>query len=423
LPGKLLCFRNFFPAPVQLLLPISIVSFYTHSFISLLQKPSMSQTQPHTTVSAMANKADYTLRPVRQEDLAALYELEMASFSSDRLTRRRLKHWIQSPNRLFTVAESNDGQLLGYGLVLLHRGTRLARLYSIAVASRAQGRGAGRALMKELEAEAARKGRLFMRLEVAQDNSTAIKLYESQGYIAFGTYSAYYEDQRDAVRMQKRIRYVPENLTSKPVPWYQQTTDFTCGPAAVMMAMAALKRKLKLSQGMELNIWREATTIFMTSGHGGCHPVGLALAAAKRGFKAEAWINQQGPLFVESVRSLEKKQIISVVHDQFLKAAKKEGVAVRCREVTQKNIERWLTEGAMVLVLISTYRMDYRKAPHWVTVSAIDDECLYVHDPDPTEGEQIALDCQYLPIARKDFEKMSIFGRERLRTAVVIREM
>jgi hypothetical protein len=291
------------------------------------------------------------------------------------------------------------------------------------VAASARGCGLGRALMKELEAGAAKKGRLFMRLEVAQDNATAIKLYESQGYVAFGTYSAYYEGLRDAVRMQKRIRYVPENLTSKPVPWYQQTTDFTCGPAAVMMGMAALNRKMKLSQELELDIWREATTIFMTSGHGGCHPVGLALAAARRGFKAEAWINQHGPLFVESVRNPEKKQIISVVHDQFLKSARKQDVAVRYREVTQKNIERWLMEGAMVVVLISTYRMDHRKSPHWVIVSAIDDQCLYVHDPDPTEGEQIALDCQYLPIARQDFEKMSLFGRERLRTAVVIREM
>ncbi|MCW8194906.1 GNAT family N-acetyltransferase [Proteobacteria bacterium 005FR1] len=375
-----------------------------------------------TSVAATGTPIQYQLRPVRESDLAALHELETASFSSDRLTRRRLKHWIQAPNRLFVVAESDAGQLLGYGLVLLHRGTRLARLYSIAVASSARGLGLGRALMKALEAGAAKKGRLFMRLEVAQDNAAAIKLYETQGYVAFGIYSDYYEDHRDALRMQKRIRYVPENLTSKPVPWYQQTTDFTCGPAAVMMGMAALNDSVKMSQELELDIWREATTIFMTSGHGGCHPVGLALAAARRGFKAEAWINQQGPLFVESVRTPEKKQIISVVHEQFLKSAKKEGVAVRYRELTQKNIERWLSEGAIVIVLISTYRMDYRKAPHWVTVSGIDDQCLYVHDPDPTEGEQIALDCQYLPIARTDFDKMSIFGRERLRTAVVIRD-
>lgn len=372
------------------------------------------------TLTAKKQPLSFALRPACEEDLQALHDLEIASFSSDRLSRRRLKHWIQAANRILMVAEAEEG-IVGYGLVLLHRGTRLARLYSIAVADSARGCGLGKALMKELEAGAAKKGRSFMRLEVAQDNSSAISLYESLGYLAFGTYHAYYEDQRDALRMQKRIRYVPENLNSKPVPWYQQTTDFTCGPAAAMMAMAALDPKFKLNQEQELDIWREATTIFMTSGHGGSHPLGLGLAAAKRGFKAEVLINQRGPLFVESVRNQEKKQIIAAVHEHFLNHAKQGGVKVRYREVTQKDIEQWLTEGAMVLVLISTYRMDYKKSPHWVVVSAMDDQCLYVHDPDPTEGEQSGLDCQYLPIARADFDKMSLFGRERLRTAVIIK--
>ena len=41
----------------------------------------------------------------------------------------------------------------------------------------------------------------------------------------------------------------------------------------------------------------------MTSGHGGCHPLGLALAARQRGFSAETWINLQQPLFVDGVRN------------------------------------------------------------------------------------------------------------------------
>lgn len=363
----------------------------------------------------------FSLREVRETDLAALHALETSSFSTDRLNRRRLRHWVKAPNRIFLVAK--DGPtLLGYGLVLLHRGTRLGRLYSIAVSECARGRGVGRTLMQELESAAAHKGRLFMRLEVARENSPAIRLYESLGYQVFGRYNDYYEDHRDALRMQKRIRYLPENLKTRPVPWYRQTTDFTCGPAALLMAMAALEPGLKPKREMELDIWREATTIFMTSGHGGSHPLGLALAASARGFQAEAFVNQKGPLFVESVRSPEKRQVIEAVHRQFLKKARQRGISLRQHEVRQIDIERWLTEGAMVVVLISTYRLDHRKAPHWVTVSAMDDQCLYVHDPDPTEGEQNSLDCQYLPIAREDFDKMSLFGRERLRTAVVIRK-
>ena len=74
----------------------------------------------------------------------------------------------------------------------------------------------------------------------------------------------------------------------------------------------------------------------------------------------------------------------------------------------------------MVVALISTYRMDRRKAPHWVTITAADDVCLYVHDPDPTEGEQTAMDCQYMPIARDSFDRMAQFGRNRLTAFVVV---
>lgn len=363
--------------------------------------------------------ADVVIRPVCDEDFEALYALEVASFSTDRLSRRRFRHWIAARNREFFVAANNQGELFGYALVLIHKGTRLARLYSIAIAESARGLGIGRRLMQAVETAAANRGRLYMRLEVAPDNHSAIALYQSLGYITFGIYHDYYEDHRDALRMQKRIRFAPE-LSTRMVPWYKQTTDFTCGPASMMMAMAALDPKLKLTQELELDLWREATTIFMTAGHGGSHPIGLALAAKARGFKSQVYINKPGPLFVESVRGNEKKHIVSVVHNQYLHKANKARIPVKFEEITQANIGKWIKRGAMVVILISTYRMDNKRAPHWVTVTAIDDQCLYLHDPDPTEGVQTPLDCQYIPIAREDFSKMSVFGRERIRTAVVI---
>lgn len=360
------------------------------------------------------------LRPARLDDLDALDALEQAAFSADRLSRRRLKHWIRAKNAVLLVAE-REQQLLGYGLVLLHRGTRLARLYSIAVDGQARGLGLGRRLLAALEQQAAERGWLFMRLEVARDNQPAIELYESMGYSVFGIYSDYYEDHQDALRMQKRIRYVSQNMIRRRLPWYQQSTDFTCGPAALMMAMASLDDNVVPEQALELDIWREATTIFMTSGHGGCHPIGLALAGKKRGFNCEVYLNQQTPLFVEGVRNPDKKAVLRLVDQQFRQQAQEQGLALHIEDVSQQHIEQWLEQGAAVLVLISTYRMDNKKSPHWVTVAAIDDQCLYVHDPDPDEGEQIALDCQYLPIARSDFDKMSLFGKEKLRTAVVVR--
>ncbi|SEA19673.1 GNAT family N-acetyltransferase/peptidase C39 family protein [Microbulbifer marinus] len=363
----------------------------------------------------------FVVRPASPGDVPALHALEQACFASDRLSRRRLRHWVAADNRVFLVAE-RAGQILGYVLVLLRRGTRLARLYSLAVGPAGRGQGLGKALLSAAEEASSHSGRLFMRLEVAEDNHAAIALYQQLGYRTFGSYADYYEDHGNALRMQKRIRYRPENLHSLAVPWYGQTTEFTCGPAAAMMAMAALRSDYQPSVSEELALWREATTIFMTSGHGGCHPIGLALALQRRGFDSEVYLNQASPLFADGVRSSAKKAVIQQVDTDFRAAARDRGIAVIEQEFTQEQLQQWLEEGALALLLISTYRLDGKKVPHWVTLTGIDGECLYVHDPD-FDDEQNPLDSQYLPIARDDFARMSLFGRERLRTAVVVRRV
>ncbi len=361
-----------------------------------------------------------SVRQAINTDLLNLVELEESCFSGDRISKRRFQHWLKATNCVFLVAEDADG-LLGYGLVLLLKGTRLARLYSLAVANRGRKLGVGRTLLEHLETATEARKRLYMRLEVAKTNTAAIHLYEKLGYRVFDEYSDYYEDHTDALRMQKRIRKLPTPLVYTQTPWYQQTTEFTCGPAALMMAMASLDETQQPSQNQELDIWREATTIFMTSGHGGCHPTGLGLAAHHRGFNAKVYINTQKPLFLEGVRTENKKHIMEVVDRQFRDKAQAEGVDIHYEEITQIQIQDWLNKGCAVLVLISTYRMDGKKAPHWVTVTAMDELCLYVHDPDlDSKGMQTPLDCQHIPIARDSFAKMSSFGGERLRTAVVI---
>jgi hypothetical protein len=186
------------------------------------------------------------------------------------------------------------------------------------------------------------------------------------------------------------------------------------------MAMRAINAKYTPSLHEELQIWREATTIFMTSGHGGCHPLGLALAARQRGFRADTWINQHQPLFLNSVRDANKKRVIAMVHDDYLQQAEKQGIGIHYEDVSQETLTQALDNGAIPLVLISTWRLDGKKAPHWVTVSGYDSECLYVHDPDPEEVSQTPLDCQFLPIAREDFARISCFGQSRLRTAVIV---
>lgn len=364
--------------------------------------------------------AHLSFRRAVKDDIARLLEMEMQSFQADRISKRSFRRWMDSEDDILLLLQENN-QPVGYGLVLCNQGTRLARLYSLALLPHARGKGYAAHLLQKLEDDAAqKKGRLFMRLEVSRSNPAAIGLYQKIGYQTFGIYSDYYDDHTDALRMQKTIRHINPTELERATPWYPQTTDFTCGPAALMMAMASLNPVLPLNQLEELQLWREATTIFMTSGQGGCHPIGLALAAAKRGFTASVYLNSTEPLFVDGVRSSKKKLIMATVHNQFVKQAHQQNINIIKQDISQQDIREWINKGYAVITLISTYRLDGKKAPHWVPVTCVDDQCIYVHEPDPDEKYQQPIDCQYVPIAREDFHKMSSFGANRLRTAVVI---
>lgn len=102
-------------------------------------------------------------------------------------------------------AEKPDTTLLGSCLVLTRRNSRKARLYSIATAPAARGQGLGAQLLAAAEAAARQHGCDTMHLEVAEDNARAIELYRASGYTQFGFVEEFYEDGRNALRMQKAL--------------------------------------------------------------------------------------------------------------------------------------------------------------------------------------------------------------------------
>ncbi len=377
--------------------------------------PDMSAHQTQAVIKQCAAP-----RVGSMDDLEALVELEKQCFETDRLSRRSFKHMLKAESARLHLVEVN-GVIGAYIITLFHRGTSLARLYSIAVHPANRGLGLARRLIEASEQTAIQRRCIFMRLEVRTDNHDAIRLYEKMGYQQFGVYHDYYEDHRDALRFQKQIKRFAPPEPSMQVPYYEQTTDFTCGPASLMMGMATLDPGFQPTANEELQIWREATTIFMTSGHGGCGPHGLAIAAQKRGYQAAVYVNQTGPLFLEGVRRQEKKDVLKLVHEGFLAQMKKYRIPLHYHSITQDDIQIALNQHRLPLVMISTYHFDRKKAPHWVAVSAMDDDFVYIHDPDvDTDSHQRPIDNQYIPISRAQFDRMSQFGQSRLRTAIII---
>ena len=363
------------------------------------------------------------LRRARPEDVDALVAIENAVFDSDRLSRRSFRHFATSPTASLIVAEAH-GQVGGYALVHYRAGTALARLYSIAVADFARGLGLGRKLLNAAEAAAYGRGCLYLRLEVREDNEAAISLYASAGYRQFGRYLDYYEDHADALRFEKRLGPLgPE--PSGVLPFYEQTTDFTCGPACMIMSLLWAGVPVKPNPRFELQLWRESTTIFMTSGHGGCEPFGIAVTLARRGLRPEIWVNRGGPYFLESVRSAEKRKVMAIVQQDFREEAARWGIPVRYEVPRLSRILEVLDEGAIAIVLVSGFRMFLKKVPHWLVVHGHDGRHVFVHDP-WVEDERFFFEtpaaAANLPIPFAEFQRMARYGRGALRAAVIVRK-
>lgn len=361
-----------------------------------------------------------SVRVATLADVPALLRIEDRCFSTDRLTRRSFNHLLRRGNATCLVATEGD-VLAGYALLLFNAGTSLARLYSFAVDPDHRRKGIAEMLLEAGEKAAVDRDAAYIRLEVRRDNTPAIALYKKHGYREFGTFPDYYEDHMEALRLEKRLQpsMGPSGIR---VPFYEQTTDFTCGAAALMMAMRALDLSVELTRKLELRIWRESTTIFMTSGHGGTGPFGLALAAWNRGFDVQLYVNDERPSFLDSVRSESKKEVMRIVHEEQAEELSRTGVELLYQPFTPDILAASLAEGAIPVVLISSYRIYREKFPHWVVVTGSDDKFFYVHDPlVEYEKHQTATDRINMPIPKREFERMAKYGKAQLKAAVILR--
>ncbi len=156
------------------------------------------------TARAAESSPGVKVRRARLRDVPALIALERAVFTTDVVSRRSFRRFVASSQASLLIAEA-EGQFAGYVLVLYPPRSKLARLYSIAVAPHVGGRGIGPLLLAAAERTARRRGRRAMRLEVQEHNTRAIARYEKSGYRLFGRQHAYYDNGDDALRFEKPL--------------------------------------------------------------------------------------------------------------------------------------------------------------------------------------------------------------------------
>jgi ribosomal protein S18 acetylase RimI-like enzyme len=371
---------------------------------------------------AHASLSQVRVRKAERGDLDALMELEQRVFATDLLSRRSFRHFLASPGARVIVAEENGSGLAGAAIMLFRPRSAAARLYSIAVAPHMSGRGVAAMLLDAAEDAALARDRRSIRLEVHHTNHAAIARYRKSGYRQFGRHAGYYQDGGDALRFEKRLAPRLPALKAAP-PYFHQTTDFTCGPACMLMALAWADPKFKPAPVLEFDLWRQATTIFMSSGPGGCGPYGMAVTLKQRGLAPELYVSHPGPYFLDAARSAAKRRAMQVTQDAFKREAKALGIATHLTPVNESALMRAFDAGSVAIVLVSGYHMVARGRPHWIFAFGRDRRHVLMHDPAAIRDEQgMAHAPETYAVPWSAFEPMTRLGRERLSVAIVIRK-
>lgn len=354
-------------------------------------------------------------------DLEPVLVLENKVFASDRMSRRSVRRFLVSPHAVVLVAEIG-GTICGAAVVLVRCTSDVARLYSIAVDPDCAGRGVGCALLAAAEDAASGRDCQYLRLEVHENNARAIALYRHTGYREFGRLHQYYQDRGHALRFEKRLFPQLASLARAP-PYFHQTTEFTCGPACLLMALAWGDRAFTPSPAIEFRLWREATTIFMSNGPGGCEPFGLAVALKRHGLSPEIFVSRPGPYFLDTVRSAQKRRVMRIAQEDFVEEAKALGLPVHLKSADGSVVMPALDAGAAAIVLVSDNHMTPRQQPHWVFVFGREDRFVLVHDPAaPRDEHDRAAAPETYAVPWGAFMRMTRCGRDHLGATILVRK-
>ena len=141
------------------------------------------------------------LRPMTDDDLPAVLELEEDLFAPDTWTAAMYRDELRHTDTRHYLVAVNGGCVIGWAGLIAYDDE--AHVSTIGVARDRQGEGIGAQLLDALLAEADRRSPVVL-LEVRADNDVAQGLYRRRGFAEVGRRPRYYQPSgTDAVVMRR----------------------------------------------------------------------------------------------------------------------------------------------------------------------------------------------------------------------------
>ena len=194
------------------------------------------------------------------------------------------------------------------------------------------------------------------------------------------------------------------------VPYMRQTTEFTCGPAALSMLLTHRGILPELTRETELGLWRQATTI------GPCDPYGLAVTADGQGLRPRIVINTDATLFLEGLTTPQDRELKDFIQDGYKKQAGDAEIPVRRHTFTMDELAELISAGGAAIVLVDELLVHDDQCPHWILVHGMADGCFIAHDPwtEVAQGESW-LDGYDVPLRPEALDRIAWTGNPPVR--------
>ena len=190
-----------------------------------------------------------------------------------------------------------------------------------------------------------------------------------------------------------------------------------------MMALAWADPRFEPSAPLEFQLWREATTIFLSAGHGGCDPYGLAVALRRRGLDPEIYVSRPSPYFLETVRAEDKRRVMRLTQQEFQRESRELGIRTHLAGASESVLISAFDADAVAIVLVSGYHMVRRRVPHWVFAFGHEGRFVLIHDPAaPRRGIAHTNAVTTAAVPWPAFMQMTRFGRDGLSAAILVRK-
>nr|WP_279549645.1 peptidase C39 family protein [Leucobacter weissii] len=209
------------------------------------------------------------------------------------------------------------------------------------------------------------------------------------------------------------VRYL-DDWPHRSFPYYRQTTEYSCGPVALLMAQAGASDG-GITRAQELRIWRRAAHF------PGCGPTGLAVHADLDVYRPEVEVSTSGPLLNEHLGDEVGLEVRALVDADDEDRAAELGIPVRHRLTTVDEIAAHVSADRPVLLLIDELLLHGTACAHWVLAHGYRDGFFLLHDPwiDAENGESW-VDTHDLPIAASDVDAITWWGDPAYRGVIVL---